>query len=137
MPFDDSLSAIGDISETSSVADEKEIQLKLHQILHILNEQKGDEQFKKALEEEESRIETGEMRERFIQDIYDEASTEEAHIFMIQAKEIANEDEEEDEEFRKFFYQAKLAQQKLIAREEEMKENQRNKEEEDRKEARK
>jgi hypothetical protein len=30
MPFDDSLSAIGDISETSSVAEDREIQTKLH-----------------------------------------------------------------------------------------------------------
>lgn len=43
------------------------------------------------------------MRDRFVRDIYDEASTEEAQIYMIQAKEIANEDEAEDEEFKRFF----------------------------------
>lgn len=42
-----------------------------------------------------------------MQDIYEEASSEEAHIFMIQANEIGNEDEVEDEEFIKFFEQAK------------------------------
>lgn len=83
MPFDDSLSAIGDISDSQEIIDEKEMQMKLHQILHILNEQKGDQQFQKEMEEEERRVQSGELRDKFVQDIYEEASTEEAHIFMI------------------------------------------------------
>jgi|LauGreDrversion4_2_1035121.scaffolds.fasta_scaffold304683_4 hypothetical protein len=35
---EDGLSSINDSSETSSITDEREIHLKLRQILHILNE---------------------------------------------------------------------------------------------------
>ncbi len=61
------------------------------------------------MEEEEKRVQSGELREKFVQDIYEEASTEEAHIFMIQANEIVNEDGEEDEEFKRFFSAARSA----------------------------
>ena len=50
------------------------------------------------------------MQERFIQDIYNEHDTEEAHVYVIQAKEVANAEEEEDEEFKGFFQQAKYSQ---------------------------
>ncbi|MFS8160387.1 MAG: hypothetical protein ACMG6E_09320 [Candidatus Roizmanbacteria bacterium] len=59
------------------------------------------------MEEEESRVQSGELRDKFVQDIYEEASTEEAHIFMIEANEIVNDDGEEDEEFKRFFYVAR------------------------------
>jgi predicted HD phosphohydrolase len=85
---EDQLSQIDSRSETSSVADEKEIHSKLKQILHILNQQKAE----KHEGEEEEHIQP--HTERMVKDVFDEASTEELQLYVFQANEIGGTDQQ-------------------------------------------
>lgn len=85
---DDSLSQVSmRESDTSSVADEKEIHQKLKQILQILNEQKSQEEQIKEQDEEE-KADSREYKNRLVQDVFDEASTEELQLYVISANPV-------------------------------------------------
>jgi len=69
---EDGLSSINDSSETSSITDEREIHLKLRQILHILNEKNPPHDDSFDLD-----------RMSLVQEVYDEASTEEMQVYLL------------------------------------------------------
>jgi len=85
-------------SETSSMADEKEISHKLQQILRLLNE-KGEE---KKQEEEEKEID---YKKQMVQDVCSEGveGHNDLELYVIKADEVDGEATIEDEELKRFF----------------------------------
>lgn len=69
-------------SETSSVADEREIQHKLQQILHLLTEKKSEEQIQ-AEEQQEVERHGSDMKEQFVQEVYSESTQDGMDLFII------------------------------------------------------
>ena len=75
---EDQVSHVSAQSEGSSIADEREIQQKLHKILHILNQQSSS-----SIDEEEI-IDS----EALAQEVFQEAGTDQLQLYVIQAKEL-------------------------------------------------